>query len=200
MKISTEERIKKAAKKIFTEKGLAGARMQDIADHAGINKAMLHYYFRSKQKLFEIIFEEQLTKMVSALNMIIRSDYSFKDKVREFVDKEIEIIGEFPMLPLFVLGEALQNPGILEEKLKEKLLPTIKQAFNKLINQEIEAGRMAPISPEQFMMNLVSLCIYPLLAKPLIKTILQIDDPTFDQLMEDRKKEIPRWLFQSIEK
>ena len=200
MKISTEERIKKAAKKIFTEKGLAGARMQDIADHAGINKAMLHYYFRSKQKLFEIIFEEQLTKMVSALNMIIRSDYSFKDKVREFVDKEIEIIGEFPMLPLFVLGEALQNPGILEEKLKEKLLPTIKHAFNKLINREIEAGRMAPISPEQFMMNLVSLCIYPLLAKPLIKTILQIDDPTFDQLMEDRKKEIPRWLFQSIEK
>ena len=200
MEISTEERIKKAAKKIFTEKGLAGARMQDIADHAGINKAMLHYYFRSKQKLFEIIFEEQLTKMVSALNMIIRSDYSFKDKVREFVDKEIEIIGEFPMLPLFVLGEALQNPGILEEKLKEKLLPTIKHAFNKLINREIEAGRMAPISPEQFMMNLVSLCIYPLLAKPLIKTILQIDDPTFDQLMEDRKKEIPRWLFQSIEK
>src|ERR1044072_5809634 len=102
---STEEKIVTAAKKVFLAKGLAGARMQDIADEAGINKALVHYYFRNKEKLFEVIFTEAALKLFPKINIIFESDGTLFEKIRLFVAEYITVMSENPYLPMFVLNE-----------------------------------------------------------------------------------------------
>ncbi len=114
---STEEKILAAAKKVFIAKGMAGARMQDIADEAGINKALLHYYFRSKEKLFEMIFMEAAQKLFPKINFIFESDVSLFEKIENFCEEYITIMSENPYLPLFVLNEISRDPEIFMKKI-----------------------------------------------------------------------------------
>jgi TetR/AcrR family transcriptional regulator len=113
---STEQLILGAAKKVFVRKGMAGARMQDIADEAGINKALLHYYFRSKEKLFEMIFMEAAAKLFPRINAIFNADQSLFEKIESFCEEYISIVMENPYLPLFVLYEINQNPEYFLQK------------------------------------------------------------------------------------
>lgn len=116
--LSAQERIKIAATKVFTLKGLEGARMQDIADEANINKAMLHYYFRNKKQLFEIIFEEKLHKIFGAMELLIFSKDAFENRIRAFVEKQISIVLEFPVMPIFVMLEVRKIRNCLKVSLK----------------------------------------------------------------------------------
>ena len=114
---STEERILEAAKKVFVQKGMAGARMQDIADEAGINKALLHYYFSNKEKLFEMIFLEAASKLFPRINAIFSSDQPLFEKIESFCEEYIAVVMENPYLPLFVLYEINQDPAYFMNKL-----------------------------------------------------------------------------------
>lgn len=114
---STEQRILSAAKKVFISKGMAGARMQDIADAAGINKALLHYYFRSKEKLFEMIFKEVVKEFLPKINLIFESDKNLFEKIDMFCTEYIEQIRKTPYLPVFILNEINQQPEVLIKKM-----------------------------------------------------------------------------------
>ena len=116
---STEQKIMEAAIKVFTAKGMAGARMQDIADEARVNKAMVHYYFRNKQQLFEKVFEGKLKELFSAFEIILQSDKSFEEKIREFVITDITLLSKIPKMPLFVINEVGKNPAILDKLFKK---------------------------------------------------------------------------------
>jgi AcrR family transcriptional regulator len=195
---NTEEQIIAAAKKIFSAKGLAGARMQDIADEAGINKAMLHYYYRSKEKLFEIVFTEALDKLMHRMSNIINANLPLPDKIREIVKNYIEGLTENPHIPLFVLNELQQQPELLVKQFKTKPnFPNIQQ-FLMEIAVAGEKGIIKKVSPIQLMLNILSMCVFPFVAKPLLKGVTGIDEVQFKLLIEERKQFVADFILAAI--
>jgi AcrR family transcriptional regulator len=196
---NTEEQIIAAAKKIFLQKGLAGARMQDIADEAGINKALLHYYYRSKEKLFDMVFDEALDKVISRLAMIISTNMPLPDKIRGIVKGYIEALAENPHLPLFILSELQQDPELLIRKFKSKPNFPHLQLFLVEMAQAAEQGVIKKISPVQLLINILSLCVFPFAARPLLKGIVGMDDVQFRLLIEERKQLVADFILKAIE-
>jgi AcrR family transcriptional regulator len=197
---STEERILDAARKVFVGKGMYGARMQDIADEAGINKALLHYYFENKEKLFEEVFMEAAGQLFPRINVILNSDESLYEKIEKFCDEYITIVIENPYLPLFVMNEMNQDPIYFMKKVwgaKNKPDPT---KFLRQIEAEVKKGKIKPTSPLQLLMNLVSMTIFPFIAKPMFQVNLGLDEFQFRHAMEQRKKEIPKFIIDAIRK
>ena len=197
---TTEEKILEAAQKVFVRKGMYGARMQDIADEAGINKALLHYYFKNKQKLFEEIFMYAAGKLFPRINVIFRSDEPLFVKIEQFCNEYISVVLENPYLPLFVLNELNQDPVYFMNKLWAKDKRPDPRKFLEQIEKEIKKGVIKKISPVQLLMNLISMTIFPFVGKPMFQMTLGLDELQFRMLMEQRKKEIPRFIIDSISK
>lgn len=198
MELSAQERIKLAAAKVFTLKGLEGARMQDIADEANINKAMLHYYFKNKQQLFEMIFEEKVKKIFGALEVLVFSPESFESRIRHFVSQQISIISEFPVMPLFVMLETRKTPDLLSEKFKDIPLQMFRDNFNRMIQDEISKGHIREITMEELLMNVMSLCIYPIIAEPMLKFVMNMNDEKYIQLIEERKNTVTQLIINDL--
>lgn len=196
--VSTEQRILSTAKSIFEKKGLTGTRMQEIADAAGINKALLHYYFRNKEKLFEAVFSEALAKIFPRINEIFSAEIPLFRKIEVFVENYIEMIMENPHLPAFVTHELNQNPDRFIKNVFQHESAPVPHHFLLQIEAAIRNGEIRPVHPAQLMINLLSLCIFPFIAKPLIQSIFNIQDETFSGLMEARKKEVSRFIINSI--
>ncbi len=197
---STEEKILEAAKKVFVAKGMAGARMQDIADEAGINKAMLHYYFRNKEKLFEVIFMEASQKLFPKINSIFESDMPLFEKIEIFCEEYITIMSENPYLPLFVLNEINQDPENFMNKIWDKQKFPRPQKFLEQVEKEVKKGTIKKISPMHLLINLISMCIFPFVGKAMIQFINGLDELQFRNIMIQRKKEIPKFIIDSIKK
>lgn len=195
---TTEQKILAAAKTVFIRDGLAGARMQDIADEAGINKALLHYYFRSKEKLFEVIFAEAASRLFPAINKIFNSDEELFIKIERFCDEYITIVMENPYVPMFVLNEIHRDP----EFCLRNILPAGQRPdpgkFLKQIEKEVKKGSIRKIHPMHLLMNLLSMCIFPFVAKPMMERIMNVEEKLFNALMEQRKKEVARFVIDSI--
>lgn len=197
---STEEKILIAAKNVFMTRGMAGARMQDIADEAGINKALLHYYFRNKEKLFETIFLQEAQKFFPRINMIFESDLPLFEKIEKFCDEYIAEIQQNPYLPWFVMNELNREPDKFLYKIWGKSNLPRPQKFLEQIEREIKKGTIKRISPLHLLMNLLGMTIFPFIAKPMFLRNLNLDELQFRQVMEQRKKEIPKFIIDSISK
>ncbi len=195
----TEGQILDAAKNVFQKKGMDGARMQEIADAAGINKAMLHYYYRSKQLLFEAVFSNAFSLLAPQLNKILNDDSSIEEKVKNFTSNYISFISKHPYLPNFIIQELNRNPKFFEKIQKSAAFPTLEK-FKSLVEEEVEKGILKPIDGEQLFINIISLNIFPFVATPLIKGFLKIDDKGFKQLMEQRKTVVSEFIINSIKK
>lgn len=195
-----EEKILLAARKVFMSKGMAGARMQDIADEAGINKALLHYYFRDKDKLFETIFMDEALKFFPKINMIFQSDLSLFDKIEKFVQEYIDEMIANPYLPWFVMNELHRDADQFMYKIwgKENLPKPAK--FLEQIEQEVKAGRIKKLSPVHLLMNMISMTIFPFIGKPMFVRNLRLNDKQFREIMGQRKTEIPKFIIDSIKK
>ena len=197
--LSTEEKILVAAKKVFVENGLSGARMQDIADKAEINKALLHYYFKSKEKLFEVIFKEATAKLFPKINTIFSSDIPLFDKIRQFTHDYVEIVIENPYLPLFVLNEINKQPHAFSQKLFGNDQPPVHK-LSAQIEKEIKKGLIKPISPAHLIINMLSMCVFPFVGKPMIQLVMNIDEIQFRNMMEQRKILVAEFIINSIRK
>jgi len=197
--LTTEEKILEAAKKIFLAKGLDGARMQDIADEAGINKAMLHYYFRSKEKLFEKIFTEVANHFFPKLMAILISDRSIFEKIESFCEEYINQVIQTPYVPIFILNEINRQPEAFLNKVLNIRKPPVDQ-FLKQLEKERKQGIIKRIEPIELLVNVMSLCIFPFVARPIIQLISGKDRDQFNEMMERRKKEVPRIIIDSIRK
>jgi AcrR family transcriptional regulator len=194
---NTENQILEAAKTVFQSKGMDGSRMQEIADKAGINKAMLHYYYRSKQLLFEAVFKHAFTLLAPQLNKIINDDSSIEEKIRNFTFNYISFISKHPYLPNFIIQELNRNPGFAESLRQTEGFPNIEK-FKQQLNDEIEKGTIIPIKAEQLFINILALNVFPFIAKPLLKTFLNVEDSDFTQLIEVRKTEVADFIINSI--
>ena len=196
---STEERILSAAKKVFISKGMAGARMQDIADEAGINKALLHYYFKNKEQLFENIFIKLTHGFWQQITSVFESDTPLFEKIRTFCSIYIDKVIENPYIPLFVLYEMNQRPAGFVKKMFRSNPPRPGKLMQQ-IEAEVKAGTIRPTSPAQLIMNMLSLCVLPFIGKPMFMTVMNIDEKTFLSLMHERKKSVPDFIINSIKK
>jgi TetR/AcrR family transcriptional regulator len=197
--LSTEGRILAAAKKVFMSRGMAGARMQDIADEAGINKALLHYYFRNKQKLFEMIFKETFIRFWPRINIIFESDLPLFEKIESFCREYISMIIQNPYLPSFILNEMNQQSVSFHKKIWPDGPPKLGNLVRQ-IEMEIKAGKIKPISAPHFIFNMISMCVFPFVGRPMLQMAMGLNDLQFSQLMEQRKKEVPAFIIESIRK
>ncbi|TAN02294.1 MAG: TetR/AcrR family transcriptional regulator [Chitinophagaceae bacterium] len=195
---STEQLILEAARNVFLQKGMSGARMQDIADEAGINKALLHYYFRNKSRLFEMIFREALQKLLVSIKDIVDNDMSLEEKITTICVRYISMLSENPYLPLFVLHEIHQDPRRIIQFFKEKEIEFHLQKFFLQIQDSISHGSIRQVSPPQLMINIISLCVFPFAAGPLIKSIFGIDQWQFQMFVEERKKQVPEFVLAAL--
>jgi len=194
---TTESEILKAAKRIFQRKGMTGARMQEIADEAGINKAMLHYYYRSKQLLFEAVFKKAFSLLAPQLNAVMNSDDSICDKIKNFTNNYISFVIKHPYLPNFIIQELNRNPEFVKNIMAEKHFPTIEK-FRNQVNAKVTEGVIRPIKAEQLFINIMALNIFPFIAAPLLKGFTNVNDTEYKQLMEERKTEVADFIINSI--
>ncbi|TYA58988.1 TetR/AcrR family transcriptional regulator [Formosa maritima] len=194
---NTEEQILEAAKNVFQTKGMDGARMQEIADTAGINKAMLHYYYRNKQLLFEAVFKSAFSLLAPQLNKILNDDSSIEDKIRNFTTNYISFIMKHPYLPNFIIQELNRNPDFIITIQKNNTLLNIEK-FKAQVDLEVSQGNLKPTKGDQLFINILSLNIFPFVAKPLIKAFIKEDEKGFKQLMEQRKTEVSEFIINSI--
>ena len=174
-----------------------GARMQEIADKAGINKAMLHYYYRSKQLLFEAVFKHAFSLLAPQLNAILNDDSSIETKVKNFTSNYISFIVKHPYLPNFIIQELNRNPDFILKMKENPGFPNLEK-FKKQVNSEVKNGIIKPISAEQLFINILALNIFPFVAKPLIMAFTNSNDKNYKQLMEDRKTEVSDFIINSI--
>lgn len=194
---STEQNILKAAISIFQKKGMAGARMQEIADEASINKAMLHYYFRNKQQLFEAVFMQAFQKLAPQLNLIFASEEDIFEKIRKFTASYIDFILENPYLPAFIIQELNNNPEFVVKFMSHDGKPD-PGPFLKQIEAEIQAENIKNIPPKQLLLNLLSLTIFPFVGEVMIKVVMNISDTEFQQMIKERKTLVAEVLINSI--
>jgi AcrR family transcriptional regulator len=194
---NTEENILRAATSIFQKRGLAGARMQEIADEANINKAMLHYYYRSKQKLFEAVFMQAFKTLVPHINGIFNSEATVFEKIRRFADSYISFVMENPYLPTFLIQEINNNPEFAKTFFSANISPE-PILFVQQISEEIKNGTIRPIDPKQLVLNLISLSAFPFVGSGMVKEILKVDDKSFNSMMEERKTLVAELIINSI--
>ena len=194
---NTESKILNAAEKIFQTKGMDGARMQEIADKAGINKAMLHYYYRNKQLLFEAVFSKAFSLLAPQLNAILNDDSSIEEKIKSFTFNYITFISKHPYLPNFIIQELNRNPEFIKRMSENSAFPNLEK-FKKQVAIEIKNKIIKPIKAEQLFIHILSLNIFPFVATPLIKAFINVDNKAYKQLLQDRKNEVSAFIINSI--
>jgi TetR/AcrR family transcriptional regulator len=202
----TEKRILDAAKAVFIRHGTSGARMQDIAEEAGVNQALLHYYFRSKEGLSQAVFRDAAGRMFPAIIQIIGGQQTLTEKIDLIVDTYLSAMTKSPFLPGYIISELHHHPERIQQLLGEiaggDITTITKPAFDKLEKQiasEARAGRMRRMSAAQFFVNLLSLCIFPFAARPMLHVALGFDDDDFAKFIEQRRKDLPIYIRSAIQ-
>ena len=183
----------------FEEKGYSGARMQSIANRAGINKALLHYYYKSKDALFQIIMKRAFNTFMPEVVRVFNEDLDIFTTIEIFTATYIDSFINNPRIPGFITQEINHNPDRLLDLIRSSGVDTgsVKQKISKAV----EEGHIIAIQPEQLMVNIISLCLFPFVAKPIVTgLILEGDNNAFDRLINARKKEVAQFIINAIKR
>ena len=192
--MNSEERIKAAARKVFHQKGYAGTRTRDIAEEAGINHAMVSYYFRSKEKLFQIVMIETMTYFFQGISAILNEETtSLEQKIEQVVAKYIDLLLEEPELPTFVFNEVRTNPEPFVENspIHEALQSSV---LARQYTEAVARGEVSEPNLLQMVLNVISLVIFPFIAQPILIALNKIDNEQYKALILERKELIPQWI------
>ena len=183
--MTTEENILKEARAIFYRKGLAGARMQEIADKADINKAMLHYYFKTKEQLFNRVFEQAFTVFAEQIAEVLNSETVLEKKIADYVNHTVDALAQNPGIPVFVLNELTLNPERITDLFAGKNKINIMH-FKDQVNSQTHGKTDA----DALFMDMAALCVYPFVVAPVFKKMLQKSDQQYSVLLQERKAHI----------
>lgn len=201
----TERRILEAANTVFLRRGTAGARMQEIAEEAGVNQALLHYYFKTKDGLATAVFRSAAARILPAVMAIVGSGLPLATKVERFVATYIDEIRQRPFIPAYIISELHHHP--------ERLLASVVGAgsadpqrffrarlaeLQSQIDAEVAAGTLRQISAVQFLLNTLSLTVFPFLAQPLLRIGAGLDAAAFERLLDERKAELPGIIMRGL--
>ena len=192
--MNSEERIKVAARKVFHQKGYAGTRTRDIAEEAGINHAMVNYYFRSKEKLFGIVMLETMTFFFKGVSTILNNENtSLEEKIEQVVANYIDLLLEEPELPTFMFNEVRTNPEPFVAN-----TPILQALENSVLARQyaeaVAQGRITEPNLIHTVLNVISLVIFPFIAQPIFTALSRTDKEAYKTLMLERKKLIPQWI------
>jgi AcrR family transcriptional regulator len=201
----TEQRILDAAHLVFVRRGTAGARTPENAREAGVNSALLHYYFRTKEGLAQAVFKRAAGQLLPAVIGILASDLELEEKVAQVVEVELTQLSATPYLPGYILSELAHHPeraaqlfstatGMAPVEIGARVFKVLRAQ----INQRVKAGRMHPIAPEQFAINLLALCVFPFAARPLFMALLGFDQAGFNQFIDRRRKELAPFFLRAL--
>jgi len=201
----TERRILDAAHAVFVRAGTAGARTLEIAKEAGVNPALLHYYFRSKERLAEAVFRRAAGQLLPAVIRILASDATLEDKVEQVVQVELEFLSKAPYLPAYILSELAHHPdrapqliAAVTGEVPVALGAQVHTVLAKQIDARVRERTMHPISPDQFAVNLLALCVFPFAARPLFMALFGIDQKGFEQFIDRRRKELAPFFLRAL--
>lgn len=194
---NTEEKILLAAQIVFIQKGMDGARMQEIADEAGINKALLHYYFRTKEKLFNAIFKNVFSKILPNIMELVNSDLPIENKLGTLIENYIDLLMKNPFFPTFVLKEMNRNPEFLASIINETGMQPAK-IFN-MFEKEMDDGKICRMDPHDLLINILSLSIFPIAAKPFMTiAFFENDKKAYNEFIIKRKETVKTFVLNSI--
>jgi AcrR family transcriptional regulator len=191
---TTEEKIKEAARVVFTSKGYAATKVRDIAAEANINLALVNYYFRSKEKLFELIMAETIQKLFAKIQPIINNESTtISEKLEAIAGAYIDLLIENPDLPLFFVSEIMSGSNKLPQMTDNGKMFLNSHFAKQIIALQLE-GKIQ-FHPVNIMMNMIGMIVFPFLSRPLLlKGALKPDE--FRKIVEERKKLIPLWMGQ----
>ncbi len=204
-KEETEQRILDAAHAVFVRSGTAGARTQEIAREAGVNPALLHYYFRSKERLAEAVFKRVAGQLLPAVIRILASDAELDDKVRQVVQVELDYLSKAPYLPGYVLSELAHHPerapqllAAVTGEVPVEVGARLRSVLAGQIDARVRAGSMHPIAPDQFAVNLLALCVFPFAARPMLMALFGIDQAGFEQFIDRRRSDLAPFFLRAL--
>ncbi|MFH6983903.1 TetR/AcrR family transcriptional regulator [Marinoscillum luteum] len=192
--VQTEKLIKDKAKVLFFQKGYLNATTQEIADEAGVNRALIHYYFRSREQMMDTLLDEALVEKKEKVRKILTADLPFREKIANYIETMVDHGLTYPYLDNFIISETARYPDKVRAFCSRDSIKST-DLIQEQLEEEIAAGRMVPISPQDFMVNLAALCNYPILAKPVLKTIYGMTDTTYREFLNERKQTIYMTLF-----
>jgi len=196
--VNTEQKILNAAKEVFQKKGMTGARMHEIADKAGINKALLHYYYRTKEKLFEKVFEIAFSLFIPRVKEMMASNKPILEKINFFVDNYMDLLYKHPYIPGFVINELNRNPNILIDIIEKNTL--IKQEhlledLEKQLENDIKENKIRTIDARSLLINMLALCVFPVVARPVLTGVLfENDSKAYEKFLSQRKDLVKEFL------
>jgi AcrR family transcriptional regulator len=192
---STEEKIYEAARKIFLQKGMEGTRMQEIADEAGINKALLHYYFRSKENLFKAVFKDTFSRFLTRTRESFQSDITPKEKILLLIDNYIDLIHSNPYVPQFIINEINRDPKVMKEMMFESGIEPfeILQLFD-------EKSQKMKIDPRHLVVSILGMVIFPVAGRPLLQMVyFNNDEAAYNGFLEERRIIIKNMIIKILE-
>jgi AcrR family transcriptional regulator len=192
-----EDRIFLAAREVFFSQGYDGARTEEIARKAGVNKAMLHYYFRSKRSLFLAVFRASARQLVPLVVEFLGDDAPIRTKVERFAASYVDLATQNPHLPSFLLEEMRRNPEWLVDLMKENTAGLFER-FAEQLRAAAEHGEIRPIAPEHLLANVAGLCVMPFLARPLLQAVTGFDHATYDDFLHSRKREVADFITSAL--
>lgn len=195
MKEDKEQLILDIARKQFVQKGFAATRTQDIADEAGVNKALVHYYYRTKEKLYFEIVQQVLDSLMPRIASAMSSEGSFWERVEKLVDTYFDVLLKQPDVPTFIMFELSQERERFISALKERatFFPAA-QSFLQCAMEAMAKGEIKKIAPLHLMLNVISMTVFPFMAKPVFSTIFSFSDEDFTEVMKERKVFILQFL------
>ena len=193
IELSTPEKIKEAARKLFSEKGYGRTTTRDIANEASVNLALVNYHFRSKEDLFKSIMLEVVSGFAGQMEVLLNDDHTFEEKVELLVANYINLITQQPDLPLFMLSELRNHPQQLAKHLDIGRIFREASFFKELQERIPES-----IHPVHYFMNILSMTVFPFVAKPLLSVVAGLNNDQYIDLMQERKKLIPQWIMATL--
>lgn len=192
--VQTEKLIKDKARELFFQRGLLHATTQEIADEAGVNRALIHYYFKSREQMLETLLDETLEEKRNNVRNILSSDLPFREKIARYIDVVVDYGIKYPYLENFIISETARNPQRFKDYCDRNKSKTT-DLIRKQLEDEIRLGKLSPIGVEHFMVNLSALCNYPLLAKPVLQAIHGMTDSAYQKFLKQRKQIIYTTIF-----
>lgn len=187
----TELLIKETAKKLFFGEGKFNATTQEIADAAGVNRTLINYYFRSRDKLFEVVFEDAQKHEQEITAKIVFSDLPLKQKVEDYLKLYFEYTKQYPYLEIYIVTQMNQGCCYKDPDAMNAML----YKFYKEIEAEMDKGNVERMRPQQFLLNLISLSCFPVSMRPMLEQSMGYSKEQFDTLLEERRQIIMNMLF-----
>lgn len=188
---ATEELIKNTAKRLFFAEGKFNATTQEIADAAGVNRTLINYYFRSRDKLFDLVFRDAQDYEQKRTESIIFSELPFKAKIEEFIDESFIVAKEYPYMELYMVTQFNQGCYFKDEEGMDRMLKKFYEEFEVAM----EEGLIRKMEPIQFIINMISLISFPVAMRPLFQKSMRLTNDDYERILSERKQIIIDTLF-----